>query len=150
MKNRKLFILLALSIVSKWSNAQTVISLKPEAEIPMKEFSLLVSVPTTYSNELAKAVSPEWEKTIARWQKEGVYVYSYAFPGEGYIIKGAKKQVRKGVVVANNTRVVSNIILRAEDFQSALKYAAYCPILKHGGVVEVREVPTRSRFPVEQ
>ena len=38
----------------------------------MKEFSLLIRVPVTYSNEQAKAVNPEWVKVLDKWKADGV------------------------------------------------------------------------------
>ncbi|MFC6100547.1 YciI family protein [Olivibacter domesticus] len=115
----------------------------------MKEFSLLVRVPLNYSTEQAKAVGPEWTKVIDNWKKEGVYVYSFAFPGESYVVAGVGKLVKKEPVVANNLRVVSNVILRASGIENALKLAKDCPILVYGGSVEVREIPSRATFPIE-
>lgn len=107
----------------------------------MKQFSLLVRVPETYSAELAKSVNPKWDKLVEQWKAEGVYVLSFAFPGESYSLSGIEKTVRKESVLSGNLRVVSNIVLQSETMEQALELAKSCPILLYGGMVEVREIP---------
>lgn len=108
----------------------------------MKQFSLLVRVPETYSTEQVKLAGQQWEALIERWKTAGIYVLSFAFPGEGYTISGAaEKLVKKESVLSGNLRVVSNIVLQVETIEQALEHAKSCPILLYGGTVEVREIP---------
>lgn len=107
----------------------------------MKQFSLLVRVPEAYGAERAKAVTPQWDELIEQWKAAGVYVLSFAFPGESYTVSGTAKTVKKETVLAGNLKVVSNLVLRAESMEQALELAKSCPILIHGGTVEVREIP---------
>jgi hypothetical protein len=107
----------------------------------MKQFSLLVRVPVTYSSEQAKAVGPAWEKLLEQWKAESVYVLSFAFPGESFTVSGVEKVVKKESVISGNLRVVSNIVLQAETMEDALEQAKDCPILLYDGTVEVREIP---------
>lgn len=109
----------------------------------MKQFSLLVRVPITYSKEKAKAVNPEWDALLDEWKKDNIYLTSYAFPGEGYVVSGPDRVTTRQVVVADNLKVVSNIFLHAESLEEAAELAKRCPILAHGGTVEVREIPPR-------
>lgn len=107
----------------------------------MKTFAVLVKVPVTYTAEQAKAVNPVWEKTISQWKEEGVYVTSFAFPGEGVMITGADYQVSHGKEVMNERRLVSCILLKTETLEQATEVAKSCPVLPLGGAVEVRELP---------
>lgn len=108
---------------------------------PMKQFSLLVRVPETYTSEQAKAVYPEWEALLKNWKNSGVYVISFAFPGESYTITGAKKEVKEETVLSNNLKVVSNLVVQVENREQALELSKSIPILVYGGSVEVREIP---------
>ena len=107
----------------------------------MKQFSLLVRVPETYTTTQAKAVNPEWDKLLEQWKAEGVYILSFAFPGESFTVSGDEKLIKKESVLSGNLRVVSNIVLQSETIEHALELAKSCPILVHGGTVEVREIP---------
>lgn len=144
MKPNLATLLLCLSLCSLHSKAQTgtTPSLSDHKKTNlMKTYSLLVRVPLTYTTAQAKAVGPLWDQTLARWKAEGVYVISFAFPGESYIVAGAAKNIRKETVVAENRRVVSNIVLRAPTVEAALELAKACPVLEYDGTVEVREIP---------
>lgn len=110
----------------------------------MRQFSLLVRVPITYSREQAKGVNPEWDALLDQWKMKGIYITSFAFPGEGYVVSGAGREATKQVVVADNLKVVSNIFLLAASLEDAVELAKRCPILAHGGTVEMREIPPRS------
>ena len=148
MKGSHLFGIISLVLLGFYSYAQ-INNSKTKMKKMTKEFSLLVRVPLSYSTEQAKAVGPEWIKVIDQWKKEGVYVYSFAFPGESHVVAGPTKSIKKETVVANNLRVVSNIILRAKGIKDILELAKDCPVLAHGGTVEVREIPSRATFPIE-
>lgn len=95
----------------------------------MKAFVVLVSVPSTYTTELARSVNPKWEKAIADWKASGHYITSFAYPGESRTIN------------QNNSRQVSSILLRAENIDEATELAKACPVLAYGGSVEIREIP---------
>lgn len=108
----------------------------------MKQFSLLVRVPETYSEEQIKTAGLQWSKLIEQWKTVGVYVLSFAFPGEGYTVSGvAGKTVKKESVLSDNLRVVSQVILQTATMEQALEHAKSCPVLLFGGTVEVREIP---------
>lgn len=106
----------------------------------MKQFSLLVRVPQDYAADQARAVNPEWGKLIEEWKVRGVYVLSFAFPGESLVVSGKKGQVKHETVLSNGLRAVSNIVLQAETLEEASALARSCPVLSHGGTVEVREI----------
>lgn len=107
----------------------------------MKQFSLLVRVPDTYTAEQAKATGPQWNELLDAWKAEDVYVISFAFPGESYTVTGTEKTVRKETVLSANLRAVSNLVLQVENMQQAIEQAKRCPILAYGGSVEIREIP---------
>jgi YCII-related domain. len=106
----------------------------------MKHFSLLVRVPVTYNKEMAEQVFPQWMQLFDEWKSSGVYVFSFAFPGDSYTVNGPDKTVKKESVLSGNLRVVSNVVIKAESLEAAVKLAGRCPILQHGGSVEVREI----------
>ena len=113
----------------------------------MKEFSLLVRVPVSYTPEQVKAAGPRWDALLDKWKADSIYITSFPFPGEGYIVSGAEKSITKGAVVSDSLRVVSNLFIRAINIERAVDLAKACPILDFGGSVEVREVPQK---PVKQ
>lgn len=112
---------------------------------PMKEFMLLIRVnAVSYTAEKAKAVNPAWNKVIEKWKAGSVFVTSFVFPGESCVLTGPERTVRKEAVVSDDLKVVSAIVLRAADPEAAVELAKACPVLEHGGTVEVREVPPRA------
>lgn len=113
----------------------------------MKEFILFVRVPITYTTEQAKAVNPEWTLVTDKWKADGIFVTSFVCPYDGYVISGTDRVVKKGQVVSDNLKVVSNIILLSENLESAVELAKACPVLKYGGTIEVREVQPRVTRP---
>lgn len=125
------------------SNSET----KIEKSNKMKEFSLLVRVPVNYSGEQAKAVNPKWDKVLNKWKADSVYITSFVFPGESYILSGIDRMVKKECVVSDHLKVVSNIILHAGNLEEAVELAKVCPVLELGGTVEVREVQPRQVQP---
>jgi hypothetical protein len=112
----------------------------------MRQFSLLVRVPESYGGEQAKSVNPQWDKLLEEWKSAGVYILSFAFPGESYTVSGAQKSVKEETVLSGDLKAVSNIVLQAETMEGALELAKSCPILSYGGTVEVREIPKPIRL----
>lgn len=139
MMRIKFMLLLCLLLIGFTSYAQT--GTLESKNVKMKQFSLLVRVPLTYGCVQAKAVNPLWDNLIAEWKNKGVYVISFAFPGESYTVSGTEKIVKKETVIAENLKVVSNIVLQTDIIETALDFAKQCPILQYGGTVEVREIP---------
>jgi len=76
-----------------------------------------------------------------------VYVISFVFPGESFVVAGTDRTVKPDTVISDNLRVVSNIILRAESMEEAIELAKACPILDHGGTVEIRACQPRQPQP---
>ena len=107
----------------------------------MKQFSLLVRVPNTYTAEQAKLVHPQWNELIDKWKAAGVYILSFAFPGESYTVSKTEKKIKRETVLSDDLKVVSNIVVRAENMEQALELSKSCPTLLHEGTVEVREIP---------
>lgn len=119
------------------------VSTNQSKTIHMKEFSFLVRVPLTYSREQVAAANVKWNSLLEQWKKEEIYIISFPFPGEGYVVSGNERAIKKESVVSDNRRVVSHIFLRAKDFESALALAKTFPILEFDGSVEVREILPR-------
>jgi hypothetical protein len=108
----------------------------------MKDFSFLVRVPVTYSPEQVKAANSKWNALIEQWKQDGIYITSFPFPAEGYIVSGSYKAEKKSVI-SDNLRVVSNIFLRSGSIEDAVELAKQFPVLEYGGTVEVREIQQR-------
>ncbi len=132
----------ALILFGHQSYAQTDVS-NSNKTTKMKQFSLLVRVPLNYTTEQVKSTGPKWDALLDKWKAEGIYITSFAFPGESHVVTGLGKFVTKGAVVADNRRVVSNLFLRAETIETAIELAKECPVLEFDGSVEVREIPER-------
>jgi len=116
-----------------------VVPSQAKATTDLKKFVLVVRVPETYTSEQAKKVGPEWDKTLEYWKAQGVYVESFAFPQPGYIISGRDKQAEAGMITWGGQKVVSIVVLQAENIAQATELAKRCPVLDYGGSVEVRE-----------
>lgn len=150
MKSNLLTNLMCLLLFCGSINAQTntpgTSSLKAKTA-QMKEFILFVRVPVTYTTEQAKAVNPKWTVVTDQWKADGIFVTSFVCPNDSYVISGADKVVKKEPVVSDNLKVVSNIILLAENLENAVALAKACPVLEYGGTIEVRAVQPRAIKP---
>lgn len=135
-------LLITMSIIGAMARNSKLISSSSKTSPHMKAFVVLVKVPLTYTTELARSVNPQWEKTIAGWKASGHYITSYAFPGaNSVVIDGAAKPQPRQMVASEGMRQVSNILLRAVTLEEAVELAKACPVLDHGGSVEVKEIP---------
>lgn len=137
---KSIFLVIICSIFS-WSAYSQSVNAPKSKNSQMKQFSLLVRIPTDYTTEQAKKVGPLWDKLLEKWKSDGVYILSFAFPGESYTVTGKEKSVSKETVLSGNLRVVSNIVLQAKTMDEALELAKSCPVLEYGGKIEVREIP---------
>lgn len=108
---------------------------------PKKKFVLVVRVPEAYDKAKAEAVYPQWEQAIAYWKAEEAYVESFAFPVPGTVLSGKDRTPKPGMVTQGGQKVVSIVILLAENLDRATELAKHCPVLDHGGTVEIRERP---------
>lgn len=141
MKIAAITVMLCLFLMKPQQNLSSMSFDQLQQKSKMKQFSLLVRVPISYTSEDAKAVYPDWEKLIENWKSENAYVLSFAFPGASYTVYGPDNVVTQEPVLSDSLRVVSNIVLQTESFQLAVDEAKRCPILAYGGSVEVREIP---------
>jgi uncharacterized protein YciI len=110
-----------------------------------KEYILLVRLPLNYEPENAKEVREQWNTLLEKWKADGTYVTSFVYPNDGYLVTGSEKSVTREGVVSNNFKLVSNMILRAANYEAALELAKQCPVLKQGGMIEVREIQPRPK-----
>jgi hypothetical protein len=141
MKSGLLAIIICSILICCKTYAQTGIDTSQSKSKKMKQFSLLIRVPNSYNSEQAKTVNPQWDKLIEKWKAEGVYILSFAFPGKSYTVSGTEKKIKKETVLSDNLKVVSNIVIQAENIERALELSKSCPILLYGGTVETREIP---------
>lgn len=141
MKSRLFALVIGLSSIGFNTYGQTNTAASQVKSTDMKQFSLLVRVPQTYGGEQAKSVGQQWDNLLEEWKKQGVYVLSFAFPGESYTVSGSEKLVKKETVLSGNLKVVSNLVVQATSIEEAITLAQSCPILSHGGTVEIREIP---------
>jgi len=74
------------------------------------------------------------------WKSKKIYVISFAFPGNSYVVSGAAQIITHESVVTNNLRVVSVIVLLAPGLEDACNLAKEIPVLAYGGSVEIREL----------
>ena|SRR6218665_1062714 len=109
----------------------------------MKEYVLLIRLPLNYGPAQAAEVRDKWNALTDQWKAAGIFVSSFVFPTESYVISGKDRNVKNGSVISNDTRVITTIFLRADSYQEALELARLAPILEQGGTVEVREVYPR-------
>ncbi|WP_119079382.1 hypothetical protein [Chitinophaga alhagiae] len=56
---------------------------------------------------------------------------------------GPQKTVKEDSLVSGSLRLISNIVIRAADFEAALRLAKSCPVLEQGGTIEAREIQPR-------
>ncbi|HET7001690.1 MAG TPA: hypothetical protein VFI33_10285 [Puia sp.] len=109
----------------------------------MKEFILIIRVPADYSSEDAKSVTTLWDVLTDEWKEKGFFATSFVFPSQGFIISNGGANANRESVVADGLKIVSTIIVRAENYEDALTEARRCPILQQGGNVEVVEIMSR-------
>lgn len=109
----------------------------------MKEYLLLIRLPLSYGPEQAAAVRGQWKALTDRWKADGIFVTSFIAPTQGYVITGEERTISKKTIVSNDTKLISNIIIKTADIEQAAKLAQLCPVLNQGGTVEVKEVQTR-------
>lgn len=133
--------MLCLLLIKPQHNLSSMSFDQLQQKSKMRQFSLLVRVPISYTSENAKTAFPDWEKLIEDWKSSNVYVLSFAFPGDSFTVSGPDKIPGQEPVLSGSLRVVSNIVLQTESFQQAVDQAKRCPILAYGGSVEVREIP---------
>ncbi len=108
----------------------------------MKEFSFIVRVPLSYSREQVATANTVWVELLSKWKKEEIWIASFPFPTDGYLITGKDKTVSQGSVRSNDQKVVSAIFLRAASIEQAIDLGKTFPVLEYGGIVEVREIQT--------
>jgi len=143
MKSKLFATLMCMATLSCLCPAQKTVS-HIQKSGPMKEFMLLIRVnAVTYTAEKSKEVNPVWNKVLEKWKTDSVFVTSFVFPSESYVLSGSERTAKKEAVVSDDLKVVSTIVLRAADLEEAVELAKACPVLDHGGTVEVREVQPR-------
>jgi hypothetical protein len=149
MKSKIVAGIICMAFISAQTNAQANTS-QSQTEIKkstkMKEFILVVRLPITYTKQ-SPEVNEKWAKLVQKWKTDDVFVTSFIFPTEGYVLSGSEITTKKESVVSNNVRVVSSIVLLATDMGAAIELARTCPIFGFGGTVEVREVQQRPVLP---
>jgi len=110
----------------------------------MKEYILLVRLPVNYSAADAAAVRGKWTALTDRWKAANIFITSFVFPAEGYVVS-PDKTAKKASVVSDDVKMVSSIVVHAASIEDALVLAQECPVLEQGGTIEVREVQLRTQ-----
>lgn len=108
----------------------------------MKEYILLIRLPLHYGSEQAATVRPKWTALTDQWKEQGIFVTSFVFPSESYVVL-SNDRVLNEPVVTNGLKVISSLVIRTSSLEEALKLAKKCPILEQGGAIEVREIQPR-------
>lgn len=109
----------------------------------MKEYILINRVPENYDRTDAQRINEAWNDVTQKWKEDEIFVSSFVFPNEGFEISEIDRHVNKQYVLTNNLKVVSVIIIKAENVESAVELAKACPHIEQSGTVEVREVMAR-------
>lgn len=142
--------LMCISARSQATGNQSFTKTKQEVKMEnqeMKEFILLVRVPQNYGSEQAIEVRSKWNALLEKWKANGTYITSFVYPNDGYLVTGSTKTITKEGVVSNNFKLVSNMILKAANYEAALELAKECPVLEQDGMIEVREIQPRPAAP---
>lgn len=109
----------------------------------LKEYILLVYLPLSYGPEEAKEVREQWNKLLAEWKTDGTYITSFVYPNDGYVVAGPEKSITTEGMASGNYKLVSNMVLRAADYERALELAKKCPVFQQNGHIQVREIQPR-------
>jgi hypothetical protein len=109
----------------------------------MKEYILINRVPANYDRTDAQKINDAWNITTNKWKADGIFVTSFVFPSEGFLVSTTDKIVQNGNVLSDNLKVVSVIVLKANDYESAVVLAKECPHFEQSGTVEIREIMSR-------
>ena len=125
-----------------------------EKAASMKKFVLLVRFSTkkTLPPEQLKLLTEKWKALVEKWTKQGNFVASYVLPAEGFLIVGADKKIEKSFsLTADGFKVVSVIILSANNLEEAAEFAKAAPNLDEDGTIEIREVASvpKSNQPIK-
>ena len=109
----------------------------------MKEYILINRVPENYDRTEAQKINEAWNIVTNKWKEDEIFIYSFVFPNKGYEIAESDRVVNNGYVLTNKLKVVSVIVIKANDLESAVELAKACPILDQAGTIEVREIMER-------
>ena len=107
----------------------------------MKEFILINRVPVSYSADDAKSVTALWNALTDQWKADGIFVSSFVFPSQGFVISDAG--ATKETINSKGLKIVSTIIMKAAGYEEIIQLAKKCPILQQQGTVEVVETMLR-------
>jgi steroid delta-isomerase-like uncharacterized protein len=141
-------LLINAQVLAQVKNNQTLIQPKKETKMKnesaeFKEYILLVHLPLNYGPDQAQEVREHWSRLLDQWKANGTYVTSFVYPNDGSLVKGPEKTITNEGITYDNFRLVSNLILRATNYEAALELAKNCPVLQQGGMIEVREIQPR-------
>lgn len=133
-------LLCAMLLTGNLASAQSKSSQTVKTE-KMKEYIFLIRLPIEYGFEQAAEVRAKWTTLTDQWKEQGIFVSSFVFPSKGSLVYNDRVVYEE--VTSNDLKVISSLILKAENFEAALLLAKKCPILEQGGAVEVREIQPR-------
>lgn len=114
----------------------------------MKEFILINRVPVGYGQTEAKEVAAAWTQLTDEWKQAGKFIISFVFPAEGSIVFGQPVSISVGNVFADDLKIVSVIVIKADNLGSGAEMAKASPILRQAGSVEIREIMDKPIVPI--
>jgi hypothetical protein len=112
----------------------------------MADYLLLFRGGEARSND--NQASPEkWQEQMQEWMQwmstlseQGKFVGAQPLKSGGKTVTGATGLVTDGPFMEGKEMVGGYLICRAGNFEEAVAIAKGCPILRHEGIVEVREI----------
>lgn len=109
----------------------------------MKEYLFIIRLPLSYGPEQAASVREQWTALTDQWKADAIFVTSFIAPTDGYVITGNDRSIARKFIASGDTKVISNIIIKATDIDQATQLAQQCPILDQDGMIEVKEIQPR-------
>ena len=106
----------------------------------MKQYVFINRVPANYDRTDAQKVNSAWTMLTQSWKEKDIFVSSFVFPAEGYLVSGDDTTVSNGYQLTDGRKIVSVITVKAENYEDAVGMAAACPHIAQSGSVEVRAV----------
>ncbi len=92
------------------------------------------------SPEKWQAHMQEWMQWMSALTEQGKFVGAQPLKGGGKTVTGTGKVVTDGPFVEGKEIVGGYLICKADNFDEAVEISKGCPVLKHDGIVEVREI----------
>jgi hypothetical protein len=86
----------------------------------------------------AEAARQQWARWVGELRRDGAFVHGEPLQGPAGTLLGPGKRRLSALGDAPVQAVSGYLAVRAADLDAAERLAAGCPVLEHGGMVEVR------------